>query len=408
LNEHGHITNYVSVRTDITEQKKLHLKLMTQVEKLSLYHNVISHTNDMVVICKAEPINEPGPKTIFVNKAFEQITGYSKEEVIGKTPRMLQGVDTDRETLDRIRRALENWQPIREEILNYTKSGEPFWNEVSIFPVANAKGWYTHWVSVQRDVTSRKRQEEQLKLALEEAQVALEAKSRFMSIMSHELKTPINGIMGSAQLLEMGGLSADERDDYAHTIIESSQKLTTMINQMMDYVAINKQHFQLAPQFFHLSLLIQKLKDTYQPIAARQNIMLAFNFHGLENKIYLGDKPHIRQMLSTLMDNAFKFTKKGTVFVEVKELEGNANLILLEFSVTDTGIGIQSENLGTIFSPFTQGDRSNTREFGGVGLGLALVKDFAKIMGGSVDVVSSDGLGSRFSFTVQVSPRKID
>ena len=140
---------------DITE-------LHASQTQLRLLETSISHLNDVVVITDAEPLGAPGPRIVFVNAAFERHTGYRREEVLGKTPRLLQGPLTQRSELDRIGVALGKWQPVRAELINYTKSGEVFWVEIDIVPVADAKGRFTHWVSVQRNVTERKRAEEAL------------------------------------------------------------------------------------------------------------------------------------------------------------------------------------------------------------------------------------------------------
>lgn len=122
----------------------------------------IEHMNDAIVITEAEPIDHPGPRIVWVNKIFYERHGYRPEEVIGNTPRLLQGPGTDRAMLDRVREALAKWQPIRAELLNYRKDGTSYWNEFEIVPVANDQGWFTHWVSVQRDTTERKEMEERV------------------------------------------------------------------------------------------------------------------------------------------------------------------------------------------------------------------------------------------------------
>ena len=136
---------------DITKQR-------AQDDHLRLLEASMSRLNDILLITEAEPIDAPngGPKVVYVNDAFERRTGYKREEVIGQTPRILQGPKTQRDELDRIRNALEKWQPVRSELINYTKSGEEFWLELDIVPLANEKGWFTHWISVERDITARK------------------------------------------------------------------------------------------------------------------------------------------------------------------------------------------------------------------------------------------------------------
>jgi len=148
----------VVAHIDITDHKEKDRQIL-------LLQTAVSRLNDIVLITEAEPINEPGPRILFVNPAFERLTGYRAEEVIGQSPRLLHGPETDRATLDRVRHALENWQPVREEVLNYTKTGEQFWLEMDIIPLADEAGCYTHWISIERDVTERKHTEEQLRLA---------------------------------------------------------------------------------------------------------------------------------------------------------------------------------------------------------------------------------------------------
>lgn len=130
------------------------------LERLRLLESVAIHARDSIVITEAEPIDLPGPRIIYCNAAFSQATGYSAEEVIGLTPRVLQGVKTDPASREKLRRALVAWEPIEIEMINYRKDGTEFWVELSIVPVANERGWYTHWVSVQRDITERKNAEE--------------------------------------------------------------------------------------------------------------------------------------------------------------------------------------------------------------------------------------------------------
>ena len=162
----------VELRDEVTHRRQAE-------QRLRLLESAVVHANDAVLITEAEPIDEPGPRIVFANQAFCRMTGYAADEVLGKTPRLLQGPKTDRAQLDLIRHALARWQAVRVELVNYHKDGSEFWVELVIVPLADETGWYTHWVSVQRDITDRKLAEQALRhseeryrsLALATAQV---------------------------------------------------------------------------------------------------------------------------------------------------------------------------------------------------------------------------------------------
>jgi len=144
------------------------------VERLRLLESVAVTAREAVVIAEANPTLDPGPKVVYVNRAFTRMTGYAPEDIVGLTPRILQGPLSDRRTLDRVRDRLARWQTVDETLLNYDKSGRPFWVHLSITPVADETGWYTHWVSVQRDVTEERRQQERERLRREVLEMAAE------------------------------------------------------------------------------------------------------------------------------------------------------------------------------------------------------------------------------------------
>lgn len=153
--ENGRTLALAGALQDITAQHESR-------EHLRLLESAISRLNDIVLITEAEPVDEPGPRIVFVNDAFERRTGYTREEVLGRSPRFLQGPNTQNAELGRISSALKSWKPVRAELINYTKAGEEFWIELDIVPIADAKGWFTHWVAVERDITERKQAEKAL------------------------------------------------------------------------------------------------------------------------------------------------------------------------------------------------------------------------------------------------------
>lgn len=147
---------------DISKQKR-------EEQHLKLLESVITHTNDAILITEAEPQDEPGPRIIYVNEAFTKMTGYSAEEVIGKSPRILQGPKTDRKELKRLGEALRKWEPCEVTVINYKKNGDEFWINFSVSPVADEKGWYTHWISIERDVTEKRKLDEEYNQIFQQA-----------------------------------------------------------------------------------------------------------------------------------------------------------------------------------------------------------------------------------------------
>lgn len=172
----GKISGLVAVVADITEQKR-------QAEQVRLLQSVVVNTNDAILITEAEPIDEPGPRIIYVNEAFTRITGYTLEEVLGKTPRLLQGPKTNRSQLDKLRLAMSRWEPITVEVINYRKDGSEFWSEFSVIPVADKLDRYTHRISVQRDITERKHTEEALRRSEERFRSLIENALDIITIM---------------------------------------------------------------------------------------------------------------------------------------------------------------------------------------------------------------------------------
>jgi PAS domain S-box-containing protein len=184
---------------DVTERKM-------QEERLRLLESVIVHTNDAVVITEAQPIDKPGPRILYVNQAFERMTGYSAAEIIGQNPRILQGPQTSRVALDQIRQALEQWQPIRVEVVNYRKDGSTFWIELDISPIMDADGKGTHWVAIQRDITERKQMEEALRASEERFRMVWESAADAMAL------SDTNGIvlLANSSYCQLFGFAMDE------------------------------------------------------------------------------------------------------------------------------------------------------------------------------------------------------
>ncbi len=250
---------------------------------------------------------------------------------------------------------------------------------------------YRNILNALETLTAAKEHQRELNEQLEQA---LEAKSLFLANVSHELRTPLNGILGTTELISLSSLDAKQCSQLA-TIRDSGQLLQTIVNDILDYTQLQNGHLLVVLEPIELSSLATSIMDLYCEPARQKSLLLKASLSPELPEWIQGDGHRIRQVLMSLVSNALKFTSKGEIELAI-ELHDS----ILEFSVRDTGIGIDQDSLNQIFERFFQSDHGSARKYGGIGLGLSIAKHLAELMNGSLSASSQLGIGSRFKFTI--------
>lgn len=240
------------------------------------------------------------------------------------------------------------------------------------------------------------------------AETANKAKSSFLATMSHEIRTPLNGILGMAQLLAAPECSGELRRECAKTILTSGNTLLALLNDVLDLSKIEANRLELNFAPVYPQQLLQDVMALFWGSAQQKGLQMRASWHGEENQRYKLDPLRVKQMLSNLVSNAIKFTEHGDIRIDAQELTLEDKQTVLEFAVTDCGIGVSKDKQHELFKPFSQIDSGSKRRYDGTGLGLSLVQHFAELMQGEAGVSSDLGQGSRFWFRVHAERFEAD
>lgn len=368
---------------DITERKKAQ-------ELLNRLSAAVSQTADIVLITDKEGVIE------YVNPAFEALTGYKKEEALGKTPRILKSGKHDAHFYDRLWRTILAGEAFRSVLINKKKNGELYYSEKTITPIKDAQNEITHFVSTDKDITERKRYEEELIRANQELIKLDRLKSEFITNVSHELRTPIAMIKeGVSQVVE--GLHGELQEKQRYCLdkaLGNINRLARIVNSILDISSLEAGRVDLKKEKVNIVEIAGWIASYYASRAKEKNLEIKTSFSSECVELPV-DRGKLTQVFLSLMDNAIKFTEKGSIEVRVQDKDG-----AVEASISDTGIGISQDDLPKVFDKFRQFSRTYGPGEKGVGLGLSIIKGAIELHGGKIWVESEAGKGTKFSFSL--------
>ena len=349
-------------------------------------------------------LDEPGAlQNTFVSQAIQVITGVPAEEMIADASKFWQQVHPDdieqvQQSWAKAHRDGQKWVHDYRMLHRETKS--TVWIHTEHQPRSHGNG-RTTWNGYLADVTQARVFSEELRQAKDLAEAASKAKSDFLANMSHEIRTPMNGVIGMTDLLLETNLEPDQRE-YLGIVKSSSEALLRIINDILDFSKIEAGKLLIEAIPYQLDVVLADTLKTLALRARQKGLVLGLEIAEDVPPMVVGDPGRLRQVVVNLVGNAIKFTQHGEVMVRVQRGDGSIDGRTLQISVSDTGIGIPSEKLDSVFEAFSQEDSSITRRFGGTGLGLAICARLVAAMGGRIWVQSDVGKGSVFLFTTQV------
>ena len=372
---------------DITGKKNSQLELAAQEEK---FRAIFESFQDVYY-----PATNADGQITLVSPSVRDALGYSPEEAIGQSITDHYAVPEDFARLQKTVReqgVLRNFETaIRHKRGHY----------VSMLINARAvDGQPGGTEGIARDITELKQIQDDLQLAKEEAESALEAKTQFLANMSHELRTPMNGIIGMIDLLHQT-VSSEEQEDYVDTLRKSSEALMAILNDILDLSKIQAGKLQLSTHGLDLYYTLDKIHSLFANRASQKDLQFVYNVTPHTPRFIITDETRLLQILSNLTSNAIKFTAQGTVSIQVSSIATDGETHTLRFAVKDSGIGISEANAKLLFTNFTQLDTTPTKSFGGTGLGLAISKQLSELLGGEIGVDSDVNQGSTFWFTMR-------
>lgn len=409
LRKEGHSTNYRTHRrkdgsTFEVEVRASYSEFGDQKNVITLVRNISERNRANETIRKLSSAVEQNPSMViitdkdgtieYVNPKFSELSGYDSQEAIGKKPSLLQSGVTPRETYTEMWATILAGREWRSEVLDKRKDGATFWVSASINAIKNEAGEITHFVSMEEDISERKRAEFEMQEAKEHAEIANRVKTDFLANMSHELRTPLNAIIGYSETLNheiFGALANEKQKEYVETIYASGNHLLELINDILDVSAIEAGKLELHDTTIQLDKLSNAVMPLVQKRAEYDGVEL-INEIDHDAPVIRGDELRIKQILVNLLSNAVKFTRLGgTVSLAVDRTDDGC----VDIIIRDTGIGMDATDIAKAMEKFGQAERGDLMQSGeGTGLGLPLTKGLIEAHGGKLHIQSKPDKGT--------------
>ncbi|MGD0959103.1 MAG: PAS domain-containing protein [Methylomonas sp.] len=390
--------------------------LENQLRKFQL---AVEQTPDSIMITDTDGVIE------YVNETCLDITGYAREDFLGKTPSILKSGQTPRETYEKLWDSLRKGNAWKGEFINRRKNGEYYTEQAYIAPIRQSDGMISHYLAIRVDVSEQRRTEfelnqyrnhleelvakrtAELEIAKQVAESAMNARSVFLANMSHEIRTPLNAILGLAETGMNASQGRKSHGAFRH-ILDSGRLLLCVVNDILDFSKIEADKLIIENRPFVLDGMLERVLMITAPNAYRKGLAFAVDSSLNLPKTIIGDELRLSQILINLIANATKFTIQGGLSLSIDMILSNENRCSeLLFHVKDSGIGISEDQISKLFRPFEQADGSTARRFGGSGLGLVISQRLANLMKGEIVVKSKVNEGSLFSLRLPL-PECVD
>lgn len=383
-NKHGKATRIVGAMQDISNQTQ-------REEQLKLFESAIKNTTDAVVITDVPNGQDSEVRIVFVNEAFTKMTGYDFEEVIGKSPKLLQGTLTDRKEMDKLKNALINLTPCEIETVNYKKNGEPFWVNISIVPVANETGCYTHWIAIQKDITDRRNQMEERELMIHELSKNNVELKQFSYITSHNLRAPLTNMIGIFNLLDMSLVNNARMYQLITGLKESTFKLNDTLNDLIKILIIKENvHIELTSVDFKTSF--ENVNYSIQNTITLSGATIETDFS--EAPVVMFSKVYLESILINLITNSIKYRiPEVSPIIKIRSTIKNKSV---QLHISDNGLGMDWHKVKNKIFGLYQKFHNNLDS---KGIGLYLVHAQVNALGGTIELNTEIDKGSTFTIT---------